>query len=79
VTQALARALDLFDSGSSASDDEAAILAPPLKRPGNLLSQRMFQNPLGPLLRKVLLKCSSLGTCFESYDVELYSLLIKLK
>jgi hypothetical protein len=33
AAQAMTRALDLFDSGLSASDGEAAIPAPPQKRP----------------------------------------------
>jgi hypothetical protein len=47
ATQASARALDLFDSSSSASDGEAAIPAPPRKRPKNVLK------PSGPSVVKV--------------------------
>jgi hypothetical protein len=52
VTQALARALDLFDSGSSASDDEAAILAPPLKRPRKSTVPKNVPKSSGPSTTK---------------------------
>jgi gamma-glutamyltranspeptidase len=52
VAQAPARALDLFESGSSASDGEPANLAPPRKRPRKSPVPKIVPKPSEALATK---------------------------
>jgi hypothetical protein len=79
AAQALTRALDLFDSGSSASDGETVNLVPPRKHPRKSLIPKSAPKPSEAHAVKGTLEQFLALRLSESYDIEHFPVFVIVK